>query len=201
MANVLYRLSRLTLVACIAVLVTFGTAADSATGEGKDSAADRLRGPLVKAAFLFNFARFTDWPAHAFQVPVTPVRFCVLGRDPFGAALDAIAAKAIRGRSIAVSRLGSAQEAARCHVLFISESEKRRLAEILASVRDLPVLTVADMAAFARSGGIINLKTVQNKIRFEVNLAAARRAGLRLSSRFLSLATIVRNKPKSMPEN
>ncbi len=64
MASVFYRLSRLTLVACIAVLATFGAAVNSATGKGKDSAAGRLRGPLVKAAFLFNFARFTDWPAH-----------------------------------------------------------------------------------------------------------------------------------------
>ncbi len=201
MANVLYRLSRLTLVVCIAVLATFGTAADSTTGKETDSAAARLRESLIKVAFLYNFARFTDWPAHAFQDSLTPFRFCVLGDDPFGAAFDSIAAKAIRGRTVALSRLASVREAALCHVLFVSESEKRRLAEILASVRDLPVLTVADMAAFARSGGIINLKTVQNKIRFEVNLAAARRAGLRLSSKFLSLATIVRNKPKSMPEN
>ena len=201
MANVLYRLSRLTLVACIAVLVTFGAAVDSATGKGKDSAAARLRESLIKVAFLYNFARFTDWPAHAFQDSLTPFRFCVLGDDPFGAAFDSIAAKAIRGRTVALSRLASVREAARCHVLFVSESEKRRLAEILAAVRSRPVLTVADITGFVVSGGIIKLKTVEKKIRFDINLAAGRLAGLRFSSRFLSLATIVQNKLQSKLEN
>jgi len=115
----------------------------------------------------------------------------VLGDDPFGAPFDAITTKRIRGRSIAVERLNATRDASQCHVLFVSRSEYPRLAEILASLRGQPVLTVADMADFAKSGGIINLKTVNSKIRFDVNLDAARLVGLRFSSRFLNLATIV----------
>lgn len=191
MRRIFNRFSRFGFVACIAALVICGSAAYSAIGKESGRVEAGLRESLVKVAFLYNFARFTDWPATAFQAPVTPIRFCVLGDDPFGAPLDAIAAKRIRGRSIAVRRLASTRDAARCHVLFVSRSEIPRLAEILASLRGLPILTVADVADFARSGGIINLKTVNGKIRFEVNLDAARLAGLRFSSRFLNLATIV----------
>ena len=185
------RFSRFGFVACIAALVICGPAAYSAIGKESSRVEAGLRESLVKLAFLYNFARFTDWPATAFRKPASPLRFCVLGDDPFGASFDAIAAKRIRGRSIAVRRLASTRDAARCHVLFVSRSEIPRLAEILASLRGLPILTVADMADFARSGGIINLKTANSKIRFEVNLDAARLVGLRFSSRFLSLATIV----------
>lgn len=174
-------------------MVTSGTAVSSATDATSNVTDDSLRGSLVKVAFLFNFARFTDWPARAFQAPMTPLRFCVLGEDPFGAPFDAIANKEVRGRPVTVDRVAAAGDAARCHVLYVSGSENRRLAEILESVRGRPVLTVAEMADFAKSGGIINLKTVDNRIRFEVNLTAARQAGLRFSSRFLNLATIVSN--------
>ncbi len=191
MSHIFNRLSRFGFVACIAALVICGPAAYSAVGKESSRVEAGLRESLVKVAFLYNFARFTDWPATAFQKPASRLRFCVLGEDPFGASFDAIAAKRIRGRSIAVRRLASTRDAAWCHVLFVSRSETRRLAEILASLRDLPILTVADMADFARSGGIINLKSVNSKIRFEVNLDAARLVGLRFSSRFLSLATIV----------
>ncbi len=191
MRHIFNRLSRFGFVACIAALVICGPAAYSAIGKESSRVEEGLRESLVKVAFLYNFARFTDWPATVFQEPVTPLRFCVLGDDPFGAPFDAIAAKRIRGRSIAVERLASTKDAAQCHLLFVSRSENPRLAEVLASLRGLPILTVADMADFAKSGGIINLKTVNSKIRFEVNLEAARLVGLRFSSRFLNLATIV----------
>ncbi len=191
MRHIFNRLSRIGFVACVAALVTCGPAAYSAIGKEFNRVDESLRESLVKVAFLYNFARFTDWPATVFREPVTPIRFCVLGDDPFGALFDAIAAKRIRGRSITVERLASTKGAARCQVLFVSRSENPRLAEILASLRGLPILTVADMADFAKSGGIINLKTENSKIGFEVNLEAARLVGLRFSSRFLNLATIV----------
>ncbi len=155
------------------------------------AAAETSREYLIKAAFLYNFAKFTEWPAGTFPDGSAPLDICVFGEDPFGAALDSIAGKAIRGRTVAVHRVASIEEGAACHLLFISASEATRLSGILQSLRDRPVLTIADMPDFARAGGIINLKTnEEEKIRFEINVAIAKRAGLKLSSKLLNLAEI-----------
>ncbi|MFQ6017517.1 MAG: YfiR family protein [Kiloniellaceae bacterium] len=146
---------------------------------------------LIKAAFLYNFAKFTEWPASAFADRGAPLHLCVLGEDPFGAALESIEGREIRGRAVAVLRIASLRVAANCHLLFISDSEEARLRKILESLRDRPVLTVADMPNFARAGGIISLKTLEEKIRFEINNGTAKRAGLKLSSKLLNLAEIM----------
>ncbi len=157
-------------------------------------AAEISREYLIKAAFLYNFAKFTEWPAGSFSDSAAPLDVCVFGEDPFGDALESIAGKLIRGRKVAVHRVASIEAAAACHLLFISESEATRLAGILESLRGRPVLTIADMPDFARAGGIINLKTNPNdKVRFEINAAIAKRAGLRLSSKLLNLAEITPN--------
>jgi hypothetical protein len=153
---------------------------------------------LVKAAFLYNFAKFTEWPATAFAGPRAPLRLCVLGADPFGPALESIAGKKVKDRTIVTSRFERADGVEGCHVLFVSASEGERLDGILRSLRDEPVLTVADVPGFARSGGIVNLKTVENKVRFEINLHAGQRAGLRFSSQLLKLAEIVEDTPRSV---
>lgn len=144
---------------------------------------------LIKAAFLYNFARFTEWPDSAFAAD--GLRVCVLGHDPFGTTLDSIAGKTIRGREVRVERLTDAAAAKRCQVLFVGASEGARLAEVIGAIKELPILTIADMPDFAKSGGIINLKTVANKIRFEINISAAERAGLKFSSKVLRLADLV----------
>jgi hypothetical protein len=189
------RTFRKLLLILLACLVVMGTSAPRAESESRGEAArldDELRERLIKAAFLFNFARFTKWPAGAFEEPRSPLRFCVLGEDPFGSALDALAGKTVHGRRLAISRLAAVGEAASCHLLFVSASEDRRLVDILATVYGSPTLTVADITDFARFGGVITLTTVANRIRFDVNLVAAHRVGLRFSSRFLSLARIVK---------
>jgi len=149
---------------------------------------------LIKAAFLYNFAKFTHWPDSSFSDAETPLDICVFGEDPFGGALDAIAGKTIRGRTVAVRRVASVEAGAACHLLFISDSELPRLKAILETLTGRPVLTIADMPDFARAGGIISLKTnEQDKLRFEINAGIAKRAGLRISSKLLSLAEITPN--------
>jgi hypothetical protein len=143
---------------------------------------------LVKAALLYNFAKFTEWPDAAFADPAAPLRMCVLGRDPFGPALNAIAGKPIAGRTVAISRLAGVDGITDCQVLFISRSERDRLDAILERLDGRPILTVADMPEFSRDSGIINLKIVAERIRFEVNVAVAEHAGLSFSSKLLVLA-------------
>ncbi len=158
------------------------------------AAAETSREYLIKAAFLYNFAKFTEWPAGSFPDSAAPLDVCVFGEDPFGGALESIAGKTIRGRRVAVHRVASIEAGAACHLLFISTSEATRLAGILESLRDRPVLTIAEMPGFARSGGIINLTTNSNdQIRFEINIGIAKRVGLKLSSKLLNLAEITPN--------
>jgi hypothetical protein len=175
-------------LACVAVL-TGGGAGPGVWPSPLAAAAELSREYLIKAAFLYNFAKFTEWPETAFAHANAPLTICVVGRDPFGAALDSLNGKIIKGRTVAIFRLPDTAGAAACQVIFISESERERLATILRSLRGQPVLTVADMPDFARAGGIINLKTnPDERIRFDINVGIAQQAGLRLSSKLLSLA-------------
>jgi hypothetical protein len=145
----------------------------------------------IKAAFLYNFSRFVDWP----EVIQQPDRFtiCVLGSDPFGNAIDSLAGKAVHGKQLDILRLPGKAVAGECRVVYISDSESGRIDSILASLGNRPVLTVSDSAAFTGKGGMIRLKLVNNKVRFDINIDAAQRAGLTISSKLLSLATIVRD--------
>lgn len=146
----------------------------------------------IKAAFLYNFSRFIDWPEELQH----PDRFtiCVLGIDPFGDAIDSLAGKAVHNRKLDILRLPGRAVAGECRIVYISDSESDRIDSILAPLEDRPVLTVSDSTAFAEKGGMIRLKLVNNKVRFDINIDAAQRAGLNISSKLLSLATIVRDK-------
>ncbi len=160
-------------------------------GVARAAAEEPSREYRIKAAFIYNFAKFSRWPASSFSDGEAPLDFCIYGEDPFGGAFDAVAGKTIRGRRVAVRRIATIEASTGCHLLFISDSEAKRLTGILAALNDRPVLTVADMPDFARAGGIINLKTNEDdKLRFEINTGTARRAGLRFSSKLLSLAEI-----------
>lgn len=163
-------------------------------GVARAAAEEPAREHRVKVAFIYNFAKFTRWPAGSFADGEAPLEFCIYGEDPFGGALDAVAGKTIRGRQVAVRRIAAVEAGAGCHLLFIGASEAGRLTGILAVLKDWPVLTVADMPGFSRAGGIINLKTVEeDRLRFEINTGTARRAGLKISSKLLSLAEIIKN--------
>ena len=146
---------------------------------------------MIKAAFLYNFAKFVEWPSNAFTDKKAPVRLCVLGEDPFGIALDSIEGKTIHGRKLTIERLNSTKDITICHILFISETEKKQLVNVFDHVKDSSVLTIGDTENFAGLGGIINFTMVKKKIRFRINLAAADRAGLKISSKLLKLADII----------
>lgn len=152
---------------------------------------DRPTEYQVKAAFLFNFAKFVEWPGEALS-PGAPMAICVLGDDPFGEALDAITkGERVDGRDITIRRLRAATDARTCHVLFVSTSERGGVAAILEQLRGSNVLTVSDIDDFTRAGGMIRFTKLNYRIGFEISPQAADRAKLRISSKLLSLATIV----------
>jgi hypothetical protein len=147
----------------------------------------------IKAAFLYNFAKFVEWPN--LGQASAPMVLCVLGKDPFGSILDQrIQGKMINGRLLVINRVTRIEDAMTCQVLFISASEKQRLPEILERLQKASVLTVGDMGEFAEEGGMISLKMEGARVRFDINLAAANRARLKISSKLLQLASAVREK-------
>ncbi len=146
----------------------------------------------IKAAFLYNFAKFVEWPADAFADPRAPIVLGIVGEDPFGSSLDTlVSGKAVNGRGLVIKRLKPGSDLRNCNILFISSSEKKHLAQILASVNGASVLTVGEMDRFIQSGGAVNLLLEENKVRFEINLVVAARARLKISSKLLALARSV----------
>lgn len=146
----------------------------------------------LKAAFLFNFAKFVDWPPESFSGPQAPFAICVLGKDPFGRALDdLLPGKTIGERPVVVERLKDAHNAKHCQVVFVSGSESQNLAGILEGLRGTNALTVGDSDGFAEAGGAIQFTEEENHVRFLINPEAGERAGLKFSSKLLALAKIV----------
>jgi hypothetical protein len=146
----------------------------------------------VKGAFLYNFAKFVSWPEEAFRDDQMHITLCILGKDPFGDALAAVEGKTVKHRKVVIKHCETLDDLDKCHILFISRPEKQNLSEILAKVKNWNTLTVSDMEGFAQSGGVINFVTVEQKIRFEINVDAAEGAGLKISSKLLRLAKTVR---------
>ena len=147
----------------------------------------------VKAAYLYNFAKFVDWPAAAFASPTTPLSICILGEDPFGGGLhEVVRGKTAGGRILAVRSLSDISGARGCHVLFISAVEWKANRPVLGRLAGSGVLTVGEAPGFTTGGGIVNFKLEGRRVRFEINVDAARQAQLQISSKLLSLAEIVR---------
>jgi hypothetical protein len=149
----------------------------------------------VKALFLFNFAKYVDWPASAFPDDGAPIVIGVVGQDSFGDDFQKVAAgKSINGRQVVIKHVSSPEEYKTCHILFVSASEKDHLASILDAVKDTSILTVGETDGFL-SQGMINFTKKASKIRLEINLKAAQDARLQLSSRLLSVADVVLGRP------
>ena len=147
----------------------------------------------IKAAFLYNFAKFVEWPADRFADESSSIIFCVIGKDPFGATLeDTVSGKTGKGRHIDISRIDSVDDLDACHLLFVGLSEPERLRQIVASSHAANVLTVGDIDDFIEFGGIIGLMKRENKIQFEINLISAKQARLKLDLKLLRLANWVR---------
>jgi hypothetical protein len=147
----------------------------------------------LKAAFLYNFAKFVEWPKVAFPNESAPIAICIVGDDPFGTALEAVKGRAVRERKTVMKRGVKPDDLRACHICFVSRSEGENLAKILAELRDCHALTVSDVEGFAQRGGVIGLVTVEDEIHLEINVDAAERAGLTVSSRLLKLAKIIRS--------
>jgi hypothetical protein len=148
----------------------------------------------VKAAYLYNFAKFVEWPSEAFAEPSVSLDLCIIGEDPFGHAIDEINGKSVKGRKLQIRQSSGSSELKECHIAFISSSEKYKYEDILKMIKDSHILTVSDINNFADNGGMINFKKVRSKIRLEINHDAAKKSGLKLSSKLLKIATIIQGK-------
>jgi len=180
-------------VCCILLLAcALGSAASIGAPGGRESVDREVPEYKVKAAFLYNFVRFIEWPHHAFPAPESPLIVGIIGEDPFEGLLDKmLEGKSLDKRPFLVKRLRSSADSRECHIIFISASATGRLPLILNSIERSPILTVGEEAEFARQGGIINFVIVDGKVQFEINPRAAERAGLKISARLLSLARVV----------
>lgn len=164
--------------ALLAVLATLAGAAGAQPSENE-----------VKAAFLFSFTKFVEWPEHLLGSAQAPFAFCLLGESPLGEPLEeAVRGKQVRGRPAVVRRAADLADLGGCRILFVGRSEAGRVSEVVAALRDRPVLTVGDHAGFVGAGGMIEFVLRERRVRFRIDQSAAARAGLAISAKLLGLA-------------
>lgn len=180
-------LARVALLSASLGLIAFGmrvTAQESGPSEYQ-----------VKAAYLVNFSKYVDWPPKAFEGSNAPLVIGIWGEDNFGEDLKKMTeGKSINGRNFLLKHVQNIQELKEpCQILFISASEKRRLPDILENLKGSSVLTVGETESFLPRGGIINFTRKDRKVRLEINLPAAERAGLKISSKLLSVAELIKS--------
>jgi hypothetical protein len=146
----------------------------------------------LKAVFLYTLASFVDWPESAFESEDSPFVIGILGVDPFGSVLDEVVKNEFRdGHEMVVRRFRRTDDFFACHVLFVSDSESRRLSRVLKGVEGRPVLTVADLPGFVEGGGMIGFVTTEDRLELLVNDAAATAVELSLSSKLLEVARLI----------
>lgn len=195
------RIMRAYNLTCLALVLLVAAIAPIA---GADSASSREY--QVKAAFLYNFIQFVDWPEEKLSDSDESIIICIIGKDPFKDAFEPIKNKKVKDRSVVIKRIKSfeelknsaegnrggsdrtTEELTKCHLLFICSSEKKNLKEIIDTVNTHGVLTVGEMDGFLEAGGIINWFVEDKKVRFEINVSAAERARLEIRSKLLRLA-------------
>lgn len=154
---------------------------------------------LIKAGFIYNFANLVQWPSTSFSQADSPIVIAILGEDHFGSTLDrALQGKKIDGHTFVIKRLKSVSELVKSagnprefQILYVSASAMPHMTEAFQAVRGLPILTIGEAPGFAKNGGIINLVLQDNRVRFEVNVKAAKDADLNISSRLLALARVI----------
>ncbi len=177
----------LKVLSVVMLFLTFTRAQSPAVGEYE-----------VKAVFLFNFGKFVEWPPGSFTNASAPLRICVLGPDPFGEQLrDLVNEKTVNGRRLEIDYMADPSGSRTCHILFIASSKKNRTGQILEILRGSTALTVGDTDGFVQRGGMINFVLVNNRVQFEVNRWAIEAAGLKISSKLLSVAKLVVNQAQS----
>jgi YfiR/HmsC-like len=167
-----------------------GTEADAGQGGASSEYA-------VKAAFLYHFAQFVEWPEAAFRDASSPLVYCTIGADPFDGALETtLKGKTIGARAIEVRHAKQAAELQGCQVVFVGDGQKKQIPGVLAGLRGAPVLVVGESEKFVEEGGTIGFVLEENKVRFEVNLGVAEKSGLRINAKLLALAKTVVGAPK-----
>lgn len=154
----------------------------------------QLEEQQVKAAILYNFAKFVTWPEDSFAHAEAPLVIAILGDDPLHGKIDRLAGKKIGNRAIAIRHFSRSELKWRkkdCHILYVATSERKQLDAILATVAAAPVLTVSDLADFGRKGGALNFEKRAPHIRFAINLDATGQAGLKVSAKLFPLASTI----------
>ncbi len=145
----------------------------------------------IKAAFLYNFAKFVDWPKKGIDEQSEAFVIGIIGEDPFGSEIEVIKGKSVKGMALKVRRFEKIEDISDCKILFISASFEKDISRIQEHLKGNNILTVGDTEGFARQGVMVNLIKVENKIRFEINPEAAKAEGLKISSHLLRLAKII----------
>lgn len=177
------------LVLLVSVLTSSGTVVFAQS----DDAYDASREYAIKAAYLYQFGRYVQWPASSFADSQSPLVIGLLGSDPFQGILEDLArTKRVEGRPIVIRRFASMAEYTPCHILFITAAvEPEQKAAAFQKAQKSPVLLVGEEPGFAAQGGTVNFFLDENRIRFEINMETAKRDQLKISSKLLSLAKIV----------
>jgi hypothetical protein len=158
--------------------------------------ADVAPEPLLEAEYIDRISRLVDWPDGAFPADATPFAICLVGDDPFGEYLVKMAReRKIQGRPITLTHISDLSRVSACHLLFIGHSEDKRLDKILAQTSGRPILTIGDTTGFADRGVLVNFYREGDHVRFEINVGAADKSRLRISSKILRLARLVGKKP------
>jgi hypothetical protein len=145
----------------------------------------------VRAAFLFNFIKFVEWPEEVFKDSLSPIILGIIGHDPFGKSIDTmIKDRTIQSRKIIIKRFPGIEDYEQCHVLYVGFNEKRYQVAVLKPLEGTPVLTVGDLDDFIRLGGMINFIITGNQVGFEINLDAVEKSRLEISAKLLKLARL-----------
>ena len=194
--DVLTAVLRRYLCVCLCLLLALGVVCSGGVVAVAESLAPTMH--QVEAAFLFNFAKFVTWPDDAFRRSEDSLIIGVLGEDPVGVILEeTVRDKTIMGKKLAVKRFMRVQDAVKSHILFLSSSEESHLPQTMKALEKTHILTVSDMEGFAERGGMIAFTVEDQKVRFNVNVDAVERAGLKMGSQLLKLARIVTDKSRT----
>ena len=146
----------------------------------------------LKAAFIFQFANFVEWPEEALGDDGDPFVICIVGNESLGEILKgAVRGKSVRGREVEIRTMDGSSDLTSCQIMFVDDEDRRDVPRVIDEYATQPVLTVGDSDDFTSEGGIIRLYPEASKLRIEINIDAAERAGLKISSKLLSLAKVV----------
>ena len=159
------------------------------------TAQDRNGEYALKAAFLYNFVKFAEWPATSFADDRAPFIICLAGSDPFGPNIKSLEGKLVRDRPLLTKPIHTDGNLIGCHILYISPGELKQTRNILQTLQQSPVLTVCDADACAEAGIMLNMRMVENRVALDLNLGAVQQTQLKLSSQLIKLTRIVKGQP------